>query len=63
MNNVATIIKRGNNYVCSECMMKQYDLTQNEGYCLWCGATFSNYSEVLLQKYKEKENNDVYSGL
>lgn len=54
MNKVSKLIKRnGPYYRCSECMMEQKDLCAGAGYCWWCGAAFSNYTEILFLEYKE----------
>ena len=45
-------------YYCSECRMRQKVL---QGYCDFCGESFSNYEEVQLAEYETEKNEQHYS--
>lgn len=48
---IAKLIQKLDSYYCSECRIKQ---PINE-VCIFCGAIFSNYEELILDNYKDKE--------
>ena len=54
---VATIMERDNNWVCSNCMMKQKCL---ECTCWFCGRTFSNYEDKLIEEFKKEYESNVH---
>lgn len=45
----------GTNFQCSECRLKS-DIVETE--CPFCGATMSNWEEVLIDLFKNKEKSD-----
>lgn len=53
---VANLILRQEKYICGECLMRQADkLTP---YCRFCGASFSNYEDMVIQKYLDLEDEE-----
>lgn len=50
---IATILTKNNKHICSNCRMEQQAL---RAYCWFCECSFSNYEEMVLQNYKEKED-------
>ena len=53
MNTIAKLVRRADHFICSECRMRQHYLTD---VCEFCGATFSNYDEILMRVFMEQEN-------
>lgn len=51
---ITYLVKKPNYYICGNCRMKQQELHEN---CWFCGCIFSNYENVILENYKEQENN------
>lgn len=49
---IAKLKERNNYYYCSNCLMRQYNL---EITCFFCGATFSNWEEIMVKVFREKE--------
>lgn len=46
------LIRKNNNYICSECRMRQHgDLMP---FCYFCGTNFSNYEEILVIKFHQE---------
>ena len=43
-------------YYCSECRMRQKELRP---YCEFCGETFSNYEDVLVEMYEDKREDEI----
>ena len=43
-------------YYCSECRMRQQEL---QPYCEFCGETFSNYEDVLVEIYEDKREDEI----
>ena len=57
---VANLILKGNNYYCSNCMVKQPGIPAQ---CNFCGYQFSNweeiaYKEVMLEVEEEMRKNE-----
>ena len=57
---VANLILKGNNYYCSNCMVKQSGIPYK---CNFCGYQFSNweeiaYKEVMLDVEEERRKNE-----
>lgn len=52
---IAKLIQRQNDYkyYCSSCHMVQPQL---KPYCYFCYNNFSNYENVLIETFKDKEN-------
>lgn len=49
---VTTLKKKiDGHFYCNNCKMGQYDLRPN---CFYCGYTFSNYEDILVQQYEEE---------
>ena len=48
---IATLLTKNNKHICSNCRMEQKDL---RAFCWFCDSFFSNYEEVALQYYKDK---------
>lgn len=44
---VAKLIKKNNSYCCSECYMRQ----KIQPYCYFCGASFSNYEQLIFSQF------------
>ena len=51
---IAKLIKKNEEYYCSECRMKQPTIIKP--YCCFCEANFSNYEEELIKSIEEMEN-------
>ncbi len=51
---IAKLIKKNEEYYCSECRMKQPTII--EPYCFFCAANFSNYEEELTKVFRESED-------
>jgi len=51
---VSTLVKRNTHYYCSNCMMRQLQLNPN---CYFCGNSFSNWESVMIEEFKEDEEN------
>ena len=49
---IAHLITKFDYYYCSECRIKQ----PIGEICIFCGAIFSNYEELLLKNYKDKND-------
>lgn len=49
---IAHLIPKFDYYYCSECRIKQ----PIGEICIFCGAIFSNYEELLLKNYKDKND-------
>ena len=45
---ISKLIKRGEQYSCSNCMMRQPTI---KNCCWFCGNIFSNFEEVMLEIY------------
>ena len=43
-------------YYCSECRMRQQELRP---YCEFCGETFSNYENILIEMYEDKREDEI----
>ena len=43
-------------YYCSECRMRQQELRP---FCSYCGETFSNYEDVLVEMYEDKREDEI----
>lgn len=56
---IARIIKRNGEYYCSECKIRQSKVIEFQ--CVFCGAFFSNYEEVLMENYMEEFKNETSS--
>ena len=54
MKMIAKLIKKNEEYYCSECRMKQPTIIKP--YCCFCEANFSNYEEELIKSIEEMEN-------
>ena len=53
------ILKRDNvfkSYYCSECRMCQQEMRPQ---CEFCGEVFSNFEEVILEKYEEEKEIEI----
>ena len=50
---VAKIKEKNNYYYCSHCLMRQQELEPN---CFFCGATFTNWEEIMVKIFREKED-------
>ena len=49
---VSTLKKKiDGHFYCNYCKMGQFDLMPT---CFYCGRTFSNFEDVLLQNYNEE---------
>lgn len=53
---IAQLVKRYGYYVCSNCRMQQHSL---EEACWFCELPFSNYEEVMINKFKEEQENEI----
>lgn len=42
-------------YICSNCRLRIDTIRE---YCDFCGATFSNYEEIVLKNFKEQLENE-----
>ena len=49
---IGYLVKKDNNYICSECRMKQHQI---RAFCSFCNTAFSNYESVLLKMNEEVE--------
>jgi len=47
------LVKKPIGYICGNCRMKQQEIKDT---CWFCGYFFSNYEVVLLENYKEQNN-------
>lgn len=59
---VANLILKGDNYYCSNCMVKQFGIPAR---CNFCGYQFSNWEEiayktVMLEVEEEMRKNEDY---
>ena len=54
---ITKLIKRGENYYCSNCFMKQSKII--DSYCYFCGEFFSNYEEEMLKIFKKEQENAI----
>lgn len=52
-NMIAKIIVKNNHYYCGFCRMKQALLKES---CWFCGHIFTNYEEVAVENYNDREN-------
>ena len=43
-------------YYCSKCRMRQQEL---HPFCDYCGETFSNYEDVLVEIYEDKREDEI----
>ena len=50
---IAKLVKKNNDYICSECRMRQYDI---QSYCSFCKLPFSNYEEVMFDLVTVQED-------
>lgn len=48
---ITHLILQGENFICGHCKMIQHYLRE---VCHFCGYSFSNYEELLIKNYKEK---------
>ena len=54
---ISKLIKKGESYCCSNCMMRQPDdLRPN---CIFCGNEFSNIILVMREKFKDKQDKEM----
>lgn len=53
---VTTLTKKTNDYYCNHCFMKQPKKLMSE--CIFCGCFFTNFEEILVKDFKEKEQLD-----
>jgi hypothetical protein len=49
---ITKLVKRGNDYYCNNCFMKQSKII--DPYCYFCGETFSNYEEEIIKIFNEE---------
>ena len=54
---MAALIKKNNDYLCDNCYIKQPSVL--EPYCIFCAQIFSNYEEVMINKFKEEQENEI----
>lgn len=50
---ISTLKKKGEQYYCSECMMRQPAPLKD--HCYFCGNWFSNYENIIIMNTSEKE--------
>ena len=48
---ITILVSKYGEYFCGNCRMRQKELTP---YCPFCDYSFSNYEELLLQQYNDK---------
>ena len=54
----ARLLKNASNkYYCSNCRVIQQKLRAE---CFFCNAIFSNYEEIQLKLYNDKQKGDIY---
>lgn len=46
-------LRYNGHYYCSYCLMRQKELRER---CEFCGASFSNYEEMLLKWYEDSNS-------
>lgn len=46
------LVKKDNDYLCSECRMRQKPI---EECCKFCRVAFSNYENIMIKEIMEKE--------
>ena len=54
---IATLLKKNNNYLCGNCLIKQPEPFNS--FCIFCGRIFRNYEEELLKIYREEQKREV----
>ena len=54
---VASLVDKGNCYVCSNCMMKQ---KCDECTCWFCGRIFDNFEEVAIKEFKKQDESNIH---
>ena len=47
---VSSLKKRGINYYCTNCQMRQLVLRPN---CYFCGCVFENYENIIIEEHLE----------
>jgi len=52
---IAKILRRGKEYFCSNCFMRQPKLIST---CIFCQSIFTNYEQELLKAWKEEKENE-----
>ena len=53
---VSNLVKNNSYYYCSHCMMRQLQINPN---CYFCGNYFSNWEEVMIELFKEQEQEEM----
>ena len=56
---VAHLIDKCGDYFCSECRIRQPEELRPQ--CVFCGAVFSNYEDVLVYLYNKIEDDKRHS--
>lgn len=49
----AHLVKKSNNYICSNCRMKQEELKET---CWFCGYFFSNWEVIKIENFNVENN-------
>ena len=52
---ISKLVKKGESYYCSNCMMRQPTIKNN---CWFCGDLFSNFESVILKLYEIVETDN-----
>ena len=52
---ISKLIKKGESYYCSNCMMRQPTIKNN---CWFCSDLFSNFESVILELYEIVETDN-----
>lgn len=52
---ISKLVKKGESYYCSNCMMRQPAVKNN---CWFCGNLFSNFESVILELYEIVETDN-----